>query len=191
MKTFEKNKPMKAFDPNLVKEKNGNYIVPKDKTRTLYTGRYCAVSGFIYAIVDGKYCVLANKRGPGTPDFQGMWNCPCGYLEGDENSREGIAREILEECGFVVDPEKLDIVYVETEPSECNNGNVTIRHRAFLGKINPQYVDREGGEENEVDDVKWIPLDEVDNYEWAFNHRKVVKEYAYKKWKRKIMEYIL
>ena len=69
-------------------------IVPMKAMRILYDGRYCAVSGFIFAIVDGKYSVLANKRGEGTPDYQGCWNCPCGFLERNEDSKTGIAREI-------------------------------------------------------------------------------------------------
>ena len=83
----------------------------------------------------------------------------------------------------------MKVIHIETEPEECNNGNVTIRHRAFLGKIIPRYVKREGGEENEVDNIKWIPLDEIDNYKWAFNHRKTVELYAPKKWKRRFIEF--
>ena len=83
----------------------------------------------------------------------------------------------------------LKIIHVETEPEECNNGNVTIRHTAFLGKIIPHYVERNGGEVNEVDDVKWIPIDEIDNYKWAFNHRKTIELYAPKKWKRNLIEF--
>ena len=84
----------------------------------------------------------------------------------------------------------MKIIHVETDPAECNNGNVTIRHRAFLGKIIPHYVKREGGEENEVDSIKWIPLDDIDNYKWAFNHRITVEKYAPKKWKRKLIEFV-
>lgn len=159
------------------------------KPKTVFAARYCAVAGFVYAIVDGKYSILTNLRGPGTPDYQGCWNAPCGFLEKFENSKEGIAREMLEECGFQIDTDDLEIIHVETDPEECNNGNVTIRHRAFLGKIVPHYVERNGGEENEVDSIKWIPIDEIDNYKWAFNHRKTVELYAPKKWKRKLIEF--
>ena len=157
--------------------------------KKLDDGRFCAVAGFIYAIINGKYCILANKRGSGTPDYQGCWNAPCGFLERYENSKEGIAREILEECGFQIDTNDLKIVYVETEPELCNKGNVSIRHIAFLGKITPHYVKRKDGEENEVDFVKWIPIDEIDNYVWAFNHLNVIKKYAPNKTKRKLIEF--
>ena len=198
IKKYGRNFPWKAWFPKNVSEipftentdgANGeNKWVCCGKPKTVFSGRFVAVSGFVFAIVNGKYSILANLRGEGTPDYQGCWNAVCGFLECFENSKEGIQREIFEECGFIIDTNDLKIVHVETEPEECNNGNVTIRHRAFLGKIIPQYVTKEGGEENEVDSVKWIPIDEIDNYKWAFNHRKTIELYAPSKWKRKLIE---
>ena len=191
LEKYGKNFPYKAWLPqNVTDANNSNEIYTcTGKPKTVFSGRFCAVAGFVYAIVNGKYSILANLRGPGTPDYQGCWNAVCGFLERYENSKEGIAREILEECGFQIDTDDLKVIHIETEPEECNNGNVTIRHHAFLGKIIPHYVKREGGEENEVDNIKWIPLDEIDNYKWAFNHRKTVELYAPKKWKRRFMEF--
>lgn len=191
LKKYGKNFPYKAWLPQNVTDVNNSTEIYTctGKPKTVFSGRFCAVAGFVYAIVNGKYSILANLRGPGTPDYQGCWNAVCGFLERYENSKEGIAREILEECGFQIDTDDLKVIHIETEPEECNNGNVTIRHRAFLGKIIPHYVKREGGEENEVDNIKWIPLDEIDNYKWAFNHRKTVELYAPKKWKRRFMEF--
>lgn len=196
LEKYGKNFPYKAWLPENVtnwvhagESEDTTGIICKGEPKTVFSGRFVAVSGFIYAIVDGKYSILANLRGPGTPDYQNHWNAICGFLERYENSKEGIAREILEECGFQIDLDDLKIIHVETEPEECNNGNVTIRHTAFLGKIIPHYVIKEGGEENEVDSVKWIPIDDIDNYKWAFNHRKTVELYAPKKWKRKLLEF--
>ena len=191
LEKYGKNFPYKAWLPQNVTDANNSTEIYTctGKPKTVFSGRFCAVAGFVYAIVNGKYSILANLRGPGTPDYQGCWNAVCGFLERYENSKEGIAREILEECGFQIDTDDLKVIHIETEPEECNNWNVTIRHHAFLGKIIPHYVKREGGEENEVDNIKWIPLDEIDNYKWAFNHRKTVKLYAPKKWKRRFMEF--
>ena len=194
LEKYGKNFPYKAWlpenvSPLVTKKSEEEKYACTGKPKTVFSGRFCAVSGFVYAIVDGKYSILANLRGPGTPDYQGCWNAVCGFLERYENSKEGIAREMLEECGFAIDIDDLKVVHVETEPEECNNGNVTIRHTAFLGKIIPHYVKKEGGEENEVDSVKWIPVDDFDNYKWAFNHAKTTKLYAPKKWKRKLIEF--
>lgn len=191
----KRNKPYLAFDPEETKRvgDGSGWLVTKEICRTLYDGRYCAVSGFFYAVVDGKYSVLAEKRGKGTPDFQGMWCCPCGFLEGNENAKEGIKRETYEECGIDVDYWKIKFIEAETEPSLCNNGNVTLRHTGFLKK--QKKIDREqwiggnrGGEKEEVAEVAWIPISHVDRYEWAFGHSKVIKKYAAGKIWRKILE---
>ena len=192
----KRNKPYKAFDPSLTKETGDGYgwLVGKNDCRTLYDGRYCAVSGFFFAVVEGKYSVLAEKRGEGTPDFQGMWCCPCGFLEGDETATEGLKRETYEETGIEVGYDKIKFVEAETEPALCNNGNVTLRHTGFLGKQlkieRPDLLETEerGGEKKEVAEVAWIPISHIDRYEWAFGHAVVIKEYA-KSWLwRKILE---
>lgn len=166
-------------------------LIPASQKRVLYDGRYTAVAAFIYAIVNGKFSVLANQRGSGTPDFQGCWNCPCGFLERNEHGVSGAARETLEETGLSISPSKLRFVGVQTNPSRCNNGNVTLRYTAFLGhqpQITSQSLNDNGGEENEVANVRWIPLSEVDNYEWAFFHADTIFCYAPKRWKRRLLE---
>ena len=191
LEKYGKNFPYKAWLPENVTDANNStqVYICTGKPKTVFSGRFCAVSGFVYAIVNGKYSILANLRGPGTPDYQGCWNAVCGFLERYENSKEGIAREMREEGGFQIDTDDLKIIHVETEPEECNNGNVTIRHTAFLGKIIPHYVIKEGGEENEVDLVAWVPIDDIDKFNWAFNHYKTIKQYAPKKWKRWLIEF--
>ena len=128
-------------------------------------------------------CVLANKRGKGTPDYQGKWNCPCGYLEADESAQEGCARETLEETGLKIPIEKFKMNGVETEPEICNNANVTIRHICIfnyeeskeLPELNAEKVKSDKlGETNEVADVKWIPIGDISKYEWAFNQKETI-----------------
>ena len=191
---MKRNKPYLAFNPSETKKTGDGYgwLVSTEDCRTLYDGRYCAVSGFFYAVVNGQYSVLAEKRGEGTPDFQGCWCCPCGFLEGDENAKEGIIRETYEECGVEVDYDKIKFVEAETEPALCNNGNVTLRHTGFLKKqrqIDPDLMtEKRGGEKGEVSAVAWIPLSHVDRYKWAFRHGEVIKEYAANRFWRWILE---
>ena len=159
--------------------------------KTLYDGRYCAVAAFIFAIVDGKLSVLANQRGKGTPDFQSYWNCPCGFLERNEFGHVGAARETLEETGFVIKPDDLKMFGVQTDPYKSNNGNVTIRYKAFVGyQKQITAVDIKGGEADEVERIKWIPLDEVSRYQWAFGHNKTIFCAAPNAWKCKIRAWL-
>ena len=65
-----------------------------------WVARNMAVACFVFAPINGEGCVLANQRGTGTPDFQGLWNCPCGYLDYDETTKEAAKREVYEETGI-------------------------------------------------------------------------------------------
>lgn len=88
---------------------------------------------------------------------------PCGY--GGESATEACSREVAEECG--VPSEAFALINVETDPKKCNKGNVTLRHlcglRKPIGKL------QEGGEKDEG--IKWLPIEEIPNYNWAFNHK--------------------
>lgn len=139
--------------------------------------RSVATSPFVFCKnSEDKWCVLANKRGIGTPDFQGYWNVPCGYLEFDVSGEENSSKEVYEECGVRVNPQLFKLVGVETSP-KANRQNVTLRYYALMeGLITDYPFGSENSEENEVSDIKWIPLDEVDNYQWAFGHNTRIKE---------------
>ena len=155
-------------------EKSYSYTIPEGphKGETLWSGRYCAVSCVVLAKEkDGKWYVLINKRGKGTPDDQGKWNMPCGYLNNGESATAACARETAEECGVYINSKLFKLINVETAPEKCNNGNVSLRHLCLLDKRADILNKLKGGEANEVDDVKWIPIEDIDKYEWAFNHK--------------------
>lgn len=159
--------------------KNWSYTI-KDENhphngKTLWSGRYCAVSAFIFGIFPDGIKILANKRGLGTPDYQGYWNCPCGFVEADETLEQACSREVLEETKYFIHPNAFQFVNIESDPKICNNGNITIRYYAILREI-PEITNFEGGEKNEVDEVKWISIDEIESYNWAFNHLTRIKE---------------
>lgn len=123
---------------------------------------------------DGEWCVLANKRGKGCPDYQGYWNVICGYLEGltgEQNSQ----KELYEECGIEVDETKIKFVGLTTSPKE-NKQNVSIRYYTILDGVTDDYkLTSEHSEKDEVEDIKFIKLSEIDNYTWAFNHLNLIK----------------
>ena len=167
---FEKNWSYKITDPNHPK-----------CGKTLWSGRYTAVTGIVIKQMqndDGRYnyYVLANLRGPGTPDYQGYWNLPCGFLEANETGEEGVCREIFEECGYKILPGQMQLFDVETDPRTCNNGNVTIRYSnlEYVSKLPELKYTNINGEEGEVDSVKWINVNELNDYKWAFHHKKLI-----------------
>lgn len=143
-----------------------------------WISRSVAVSLFLF-IRDGKEIyVLSNKRGKGSADFQGLWNCPCGYLDFDETGEEAAVREVREETGYILDSKEIDLHKVITCPSQ-NHQNVTLRYvcEKDISELKILAGDFGGEEEEEeVEEVKLINIKDVDNYEWAFGHKEIIKE---------------
>ena len=99
---------------------------------TVWVHRSIAVAGFIFCRINNEWCVLANQRGEGAPDFQGYWNCPCGYLDFDETLAEACSREIYEETGVKIEPSALYMCSVNDNPKDSNRQNVTMRFMAVV-----------------------------------------------------------
>ena len=148
----------------------------KYEDKTFWISRSVAVAAFIFAKnKDGENCILINKRGPGCPNEVGKWTAPCGYLDYNETLTEAAMREVYEETGVSIPANLFTIVGVNA--SLYNNQNVTIRFRVMLNdtveNIEKQFS-TEHSEPNEVDDIKFVPLSEICNYELGFRHNKVL-----------------
>lgn len=143
--------------------------------KTYWISRSVAVTCFVFAPVNGEWCVLANQRGLDTPDFQGYWNCPCGYLDFDETTAHAAIRETYEETGVVLNDVKL--WKVMDSPKE-NRQNIVFRYYAIVPNAIKPNSDTElrGGESNEVLAVSWIPVKMLDQHQWAFNHDKAIQD---------------
>ena len=175
-----------AFDDRIVKLIKENFIG--------WFSRSVAASMFLFARNEkGQWCVLANKRGPGCPDFVGCWCVSCGYLNWDENTRQNAIRELLEETGVHIEPDSISLFDYEDSP-DANRQNVTFHYYKKFGKKFPKWIpdwlqkhldpdaprttdfklSRNLCEEDEVDEIKWIPLKEIDDYRWAFGHNNLI-----------------
>lgn len=127
---------------------------------------------------DGDWCVLASERGLEAADFRGMWNCPCGYLDYDETTKECAVRECFEETGVQIPIDSLVFINYEDDPITANRQNVTFR---FGAKIEDHITtdfkfSKEKNEGAEVGEIKWVKIKDIDNYEWAFNHKTRIEE---------------
>ena len=143
--------------------------------KTYWISRAVAVVGYIFTFDNGKLLVLANKRGKGTPNYQGYWNCPCGYLDFDETTREACVREIAEETNLTVNPKSLMLDSIQDDPTEDSNQNITFRYWDFSLWYKALTIYAKGAEPDEVEDVEWIPVEELDNYQFAFEQDKTIK----------------
>ena len=122
--------------------------------------------------------ILINQRGPGAPNFQGYWNLPCGYLDYDETTQEAGVREVWEECGVNIRPllEQSHATFFE-QPWDVNSTprgtrqNVTIHHGFVVTVEALPEVSNANNEPNETSDIRWLPLNQVEALEFAFDHK--------------------
>jgi len=143
--------------------------------------RSMAVAVFIYCKdKDGIWHVLASERGKGTPDYQGYWNCVCGYVEFDTSIPYNASKEVHEEVGISVDEDDLRFIGFE-DSVRANHQNVTFRYAVVYEDrtIDEFKFSHKWNEKDEVGEIKWIPLNEIDKYKWAFNHNKRIEEIAH------------
>ena len=153
--------------------------------KTLWYSRSFAVSSFVFCKnPNGEWCILANQRGKGAADYHHLWNVCVGYIDFNESAEEAAIRETEEEtCILCLDPKMLKLHKLISCPSE-NHQNITAR---FYLKIDEDGVNTEtpslvpeieanAVEKDEVEAVAWIPISEIDNYEWAFNHKEAIME---------------
>ena len=110
---------------------------------------------------NGEWCVLASQRGKNA-QWAGKWNVVCGYLDYGESLENAACRECYEECGINITNAKL--INCGTDSSVEVNGPVNHKFACILdGTINqyePSMKNCEGygTEEQEVQDVAWIPI---------------------------------
>jgi hypothetical protein len=66
---------------------------------------------------------------------------------------------------------------VEDIPEEDKRQNVTFRYRCTVKEaIEDIKLTDKNSEDEEVSNIKWIPVNKINNYKWAFNHDKIIIE---------------
>lgn len=153
-----------------------NFSITKDG-KEYWIARNVAVVCFTIAPINGEWHILANQRGSGAPDFQGYWNAPCGYLDYNETTAECAIRETFEETGVKIEN---PIFWSFNDIPDNGNQNVTFRYYKILPESQSfKQFDPNLGEKNEVKSIKWIPIEKLENYKWAFNHESLIKQLMY------------
>lgn len=143
---------------------------------TFWYSRSLTTIGYIFGLSekDG-WCILANKRGPGCPSNMGKWNVPCGYLEHGVNVVENCCKEIKEETGVLISPNELHFAFITSEP-EGRKQNVNMSFYGFAhDDIENITLTDQFSEPDEVSEIKWIPIQDLDKYEFAFGQKKRIK----------------
>lgn len=166
---------------NICKENGYDYHKFADRLKDAIVGwhsRSIATALFAFGYdCDGSLCVLASQRGEGAADYKGLWNCPCGYLDYDETIKDCAIRETYEETG--VNLKDIDIsLYTIEDSVASNHQNVTFIYYALLQNcsVNDFRLSPENNEPQETQAIKWIKVDDIDAYNWAFGHNNYIKE---------------
>lgn len=144
-----------------------------------WISRSVAVAVSIYTFIDGKLCILANKRGTGLPNHAGQWNVISGYIDYDETLEQACYREVFEETGLNI--KGLELRRMDIEDSPLREGQVILfRYIGFYyDKETKVTLTNKYSEPNEVEEIKFIPIKDLKKYEWTSkNHMEKIKEYA-------------
>ena len=137
------------------------------------TGEDGRKSSAVYAYAknnNGEWCILAAKRNKKWDDEGGKMNPPMGHRHKYESPEDGAVRECEEESGIKFD--KKDLVLASKEDWGTN-------FKIYLPGKTSDYKPGEGDEENTK--FKWIPVSEIDNYDWAWSCGKFAKRFKPKK----------
>jgi len=169
---------------------NNSYKV---EDKLVWESRSPALVAVIIAKFEQKDYVLIGQRGSGAADFQGKWNVPCGYLDWDETGHDGICREVYEETGLylpdilndeitgitVIDNFMNQPFFVNTDPGE-NHQNVSLSYGLYFVCDKLPELTNEHCEPNEVSDLKWMELSQIESYDFAFEHNKRIQHFIEK-----------
>lgn len=173
-----------------------NFPVDLPNGETIWHSRSCAVVAQVclFNRADATWYILLGQRGSGTPDFQGFWGLPCGYLDWDESLCEAVIREVWEECGLFLPslsshPHFLysNSSLVSPAPFDLAPWNITDRTDNAKQNISMHYfipfvwqgedlpaLSAENADPQEVDALAWVPIEDAIGMDLAFNHHKQI-----------------
>lgn len=166
---------------------NKSYIIEGEE---IWISRSCAVVGIIILLKDGKFYTLINKRGIGAAPPKGKWNICCGYIDFDESGINAVKRELFEESGLDIDEIlKNNLIlskkyldqpfFVNTDPKE-NRQNISLTYALIFAADEFPETTNQYSEPNEIEEIKWVEIKDIDNYDFAFNHNDRIKMFAEK-----------
>lgn len=114
--------------------------------------------------------VLACKRGQGCEFNKGLWNVPGGFIDFNENAQKCAIRETFEETGLKIDERFVHFLYLDTEPRSYRQTMIASHYAFFLWEdVENWEFSMDHCEPGEVEEIKWIPLTDLDKYDWTNN----------------------
>ena len=124
---------------------------------------------------DGR--VLLVQRG--RPPDQGLWGLPGGLLKLGERLADGARREVLEECGVVIQVGEVAGVF---EPI-LRDEEGRVRYHYVVVDFWASYVSGEPRAQDDAAALAWVPVAELGRYPMREESRQVVRR-AYALWRQ-------
>jgi len=109
-------------------------------------------SVYLMLIKDDKI-LLSRRFNTGFHD--GEYSFPSGHLEGNENFKQALVREIKEEIGIELDPARAKLIHIMNR-REPNGERVDFFFTIEKWKGEPKIMEPE-----KCDDLNWFPLDNL------------------------------
>lgn len=159
-------------------------IIDKETGREYWISRSVCVLTIVKAYnIHKEECILVVQRGKGTPDpeYIGSYCMPCGYVDFDETIKQAAARELKEETGLTFPISDFNLVAINDIPESDKRQNITFRYivKTDIPVENLELLfTTENSEKDEVSSIRFIRTKDIDLYDWAFNHDKLIKEYG-------------
>ena len=154
--------------------------------RVIWLARSSTVVVTVWCFVGNTPYLLLGKRGEGCPDQIGKWNLPCGYLDWNETLTEAAYREVFEETGVNIrDINKHSILLAYIDQPWKVSSNHYSNNPAYKQNISHHYamifsadklpkLSMDYCELDEVSELHWAPMESLNSYDYAFNHKQLI-----------------
>lgn len=114
--------------------------------------RFKFISDVHLLLIKNDQILLLRRANTGYED--GNYSLPAGHLEGNETTTAGLLREIREEVGITIIPEKLSFAHIMHRKSNDERMSFFFAAKEWQGK--PTNCEPE-----KCDELKWFPMDNL------------------------------
>jgi 8-oxo-dGTP diphosphatase len=119
-----------------------------------------------FYLENGAAHVLLGQRGPNSQAFANAWCLIGGFLDpGSETLQQCAARELQEETGLAVSPDRMKFVVIQSNPKRDPRGQII---DTVWSCLLPSQ--RKATASDDIQAVAWHPLAEALTLQLAFDH---------------------